>query len=159
MIFAIDPGSIESAYAELDSETLKPISVGKIANDMLLEKVKRLPYEAELVIEMIESYGMAVGKEVFDTVFWAGRFWEAGNSLHRELIYRREEKLNLCGSCRAKDANIRQALIDRFVPGAHNSGKDTKKKPGWFYGFAADMWQAYAIGVTWADKKQGRIRP
>ena len=30
-----------------------------------------------VVIEKIESYGMAVGAEVFDTVLWAGRFAEA----------------------------------------------------------------------------------
>lgn len=159
MIFAIDPGNVESAYAEMDSVTLKPVSVGKVDNKTLLEKVKQLPYDAELVIEMVASYGMAVGKEVFDTVFWIGRFWEAGNGLHRELIYRREEKLDLCGSCRAKDANVRAALIDRFAPGARNSGKGTQKEPGWFYGFAADIWQAYAVGVTWADKKQGKMRP
>jgi hypothetical protein len=31
------------------------------------------------VIERVESYGMAVGREVLDTMFWAGRFargWE-----------------------------------------------------------------------------------
>lgn len=159
MIFAIDPGNVESAYAEMDSVTLKPVSVGKVDNKTLLEKVKQLPYDAELVIEMVASYGMAVGKEVFDTVFWIGRFWEAGNGLHRELIYRREEKLDLCGSCKAKDANIRQALIGRFAHGVRGDGKGTKKEPGWFYGFAADIWQAYAVGVTWADKKQGKTRP
>lgn len=159
MIFAIDPGNAESAYVLLDSGTLKPVSVGKVDNKTLLDKVRKLPYDAELVIEMVASYGMAVGKEVFDTVFWIGRFWEAGNGLRRELIYRREEKLDLCGSGKAKDANVRRALIDRFAPGVRNGGKGTKKEPGWFYGFAADMWQAYAVGVTWADKKRGKTRP
>ena len=45
-----------------------------------------------------------------------------------------------------KDGNVRQALIDRFgVVG-------TKKDPGWFYGFHADIWQAYAVGVTYMDR-------
>ena len=70
----------------------------------------------KVVIEMIASYGMAVGKEVFDTCVWIGRFKQIANSLEIdvEYIYRKEEKMNLCHSMRAKDSNIRQALIDRF---------------------------------------------
>ena len=49
--------------------------------------------------------------------------------------------------CRSKlkDSTIRQVLIDRFG----NVG--TIKDKGWFYGFKADIWQAYALGVTYYD--------
>ena len=61
------------------------------------------------------------------------------------MIYRKEEKINLCGSMKAKDSNIRQALLDRFgIVG-------TKKEPGWFYGMKKDMWSAYAVGTTYLD--------
>lgn len=67
-----------------------------------------------VVIEKVESYGMAVGAEVFDTVLWAGRFAEAAHRVPVVMLPRRAVKLALCGDSRAKDANIRQALIDRF---------------------------------------------
>ena len=56
------------------------------------------------------------------------------------FIYRKDEKMNLCGSMKAKDSNIIQALIDRFAPNTPNKGKGTKKEPGWFYGFKKDIW-------------------
>lgn len=67
-------------------------------------------------------------------------------------IYRRDEKLCLCGTMAARDANIIQALVDRYAPGQPNRGKGTKKCPGFFYGFHADVWQAMAVAVTYFDK-------
>ncbi len=66
--------------------------------------------------------------------------------------------MHLCGSPRAKDPNVTQALVDRFARGETNYGKGTKKSPGFFYGFSADMWQAYALAVTYLDmKKEGKL--
>lgn len=109
----------------------------------------------KLVIEMIASYGMPVGKEVFETCVWIGRFVELARlqNIDVEYIYRKDEKMNICHSMKAKDSNIRQALIDRFGP------VGTKKNPGWFYGFKADIWSAYAVGITYLDmKKRGEIK-
>lgn len=155
-ILAIDPGSTQSAFMLMDRETYRPILFGKENNDYVLDRVKCTVDGIDLAIEMIASFGMPVGAEVFDTVFWIGRFWEASNSSNKKLIYRRDEKLNICGTTKANDATIRQALIDRFAPGVKNHGKGIKRNPGWFYGFAADMWQAYAVGVTYLDTLTGR---
>ena len=157
MILAIDPGNIESGVVLIDMYTLKPIIAEKISNDKLLYNIYSGFYDDyyNVAIEKIASYGMPVGETTFDTCIWIGRFYEAINNKYPgvdiEFIYRKDEKMNLCNSMKAKDSNIVQALIDRFAPNTPNKGKGTKKEPGWFYGFKKDIWQAYAVGVTYYD--------
>lgn len=146
-ILAIDSGNVESGYCLIDSETYKPLEFGKIDNTQMLMKVIELNYDY-LILEMIASYGMPVGASVFDTCVWIGRFIQARNCADYDYIYRKEEKMNICGSMKAKDSNIRQALIDRF------GEVGTKKAKGFFYGFKKDIWAAYAVGITWLDKQK-----
>lgn len=159
MILAIDPGNKKSAYVVMDRD-LRSLEFEKVENEELLVRIPQLlgRYgDLSLAIEMVASYGMPVGASVFETCVWIGRFWQACDALPRKaLVYRIDEKLTLCRDSRAKDANIRQALIDRFAPNVPNGGKGTKKDPGWFYGFSADVWQAYAVGATCADMMAGR---
>lgn len=155
-ICAIDPGNTESAYVLMD-EGLRPLSFGKHANELMyaamVESLQQLtPYDTiEFAIEMIASYGMPVGREVFDTCVWIGQLKERLRNYEVSYVYRKDEKMALCHSAQANDATIRQALVDRFACGEPNYGKGTKKSPGWFYGFRADIWQAYAVGVTYHD--------
>lgn len=163
MILAIDPGNIESGIVVIRERDLKPLVAEKITNEELLdnllmdryERLEETEYISHVAIEMIASYGMAVGKSVFETCVWIGRFIQAlENNYYNDslkFIYRKDEKMNLCHSMKAKDSNIIQALIDRFAPNTPNKGKGTKKEPGWFYGFKKDIWQAYAVGVTYYD--------
>lgn len=155
MILAIDPGNIESGITLIDEKTLRPIMAEKINNEELIERIYGGIGVEHAAIEMIASYGMAVGQTVFETCVWIGRFQEALMFVNSETkikyIYRKDEKMNLCNSMRAKDSNIIQALVDRFAPNTPNKGKGSKKVPGWFYGFKKDIWQAYAVGVTYYD--------
>lgn len=149
-VLAIDPGNKESAYCFIDAETLKPGQFAKVENGTLLSIINLYSYHA-IVIERVASYGMAVGRDVFETCEWVGRFTQAALPLTADYIYRRDEKLHICGDSRAKDANIRRALIDRFAQNDLKNGKGTKKDPDWFYGFAADCWAAYAAGITYIE--------
>lgn len=156
MILAIDPGNIESGYALIDKDTLEPLEIGKIKNEELMRQIEGDEFHGVryAAIEMIASQGMAVGQSVFETCVWIGKFeltCEEYLGVSPKRIYRKDEKMNLCGSMKAKDSNIIQALIDRFTPNTSNKGKGTKKEPGWFYGFKKDIWQAYAVGVTYYD--------
>ena len=155
-VIAIDPGTTQSAWVIMDSETLKPEQFGIDDNEALRKMLlsMKLCRADRVVIEMVASYGMPVGKEVFETCVWIGRFYEAASCLtghFPEFVYRREEKLHICESPRANDATIRHALIDRFADHDLKFGRGTKKNPDWFYGFKQDMWAAYAVGLTYIE--------
>ena len=154
-ILAVDPGPVRSAWAlyvetsagyEVRGHAIQP-NVGLLG---LLRSRPMTPYYDidVLVIEKIESFGMAVGAEVFETVYWSGQFAEAAHPLAVARLTRRAVKLHLCGSARAKDGNIRQALIDRFG-GPDAIGR--KATPGPLHGVAGDVWSALAVAVTYAD--------
>lgn len=108
---------MESAFCIIDSETYKAEVFSKIENDRLIGfmQANSLQYN-KVIIEMVASYGMAVGATVFETCVWIGQFKQKAieNDIPVEFIYRKDEKMNLCHSMKAKDSNIRQALIDRF---------------------------------------------
>lgn len=161
MIFAIDPGTTESAFVVVKDDLSEVVNKGKVTNQELIDIINEFVIEytisgfnvfgedesLNVAIEMVASYGMAVGKEVFETCVWIGRFYQTfyKRVLEPTFIYRKDEKMCLCNSMKAKDSNIRQALIDRFgVVG-------TKKNPGYFYGFKKDIWAAMAVAVTYHD--------
>ena len=153
MILAIDPGNVESAYVLVEDDLSRVVEKGKVENFELVDIILRIRDEhsslEHIAIEMIASYGMAVGKTVFETCVWIGRFAQLIRvefGVEPEFIYRSEEKMCLCHSMKAKDSNIRQALIDRF------GEVGTKKNPGYFYGFKKDIWQAFSVCVTFHDK-------
>jgi hypothetical protein len=145
----IDPGPVESAFVWWDSVAEKVIrleSIPVFGIDSLT--IGPLLKDVDFVsIEWIECFGMAVGQETFRTV--AGIGWFASLLYDRtwslRLVPRRAVKMHLCNSMRAKDANVRQALIDRFGP------VGTKKQPGKLYGVATHYWAALGVAVYSAD--------
>jgi|SRR5690606_13860482 len=152
-IYAVDPGPTRSALVVVHGYSI--VGAHLWENDDLLRELRYGgPVYAHLVVERIESYGMPVGVEVFDTCIWTGRFVEAwaGKSMQDawSLLPRRAVKLHLCGSPRATDATIRQALIDRYGPGK-DKAIGTKRNPGPLYGIRADLWAALALGITYQE--------
>ena len=155
MIVAIDPGTTESAWVVLKGGL--PIAHAKEPNAAVLVRLRSewQPAECRLAIEMIASYGMAVGKEVFETCVLIGRMVEAWTARVGmvKLVYRREVKLFHCETSKANDANIRAALIDRYGPGKEVAiGK--KAAPGPLYGLKGDEWSALAVALTAEAKSQ-----
>lgn len=158
-ILAIDPGYTQSAFCEtLDGMPCwSGMSDNAAVRALLIDVFGRPSVHRpdHLAIEMVASYGMAVGVEVFETVRWIGRFQEAYESRGGavRLIFRKDVKLHLCGDTRAKDSNIRQAIIDRFGPGK-DKAIGRKAAPGPLYGIKADVWSALAVAIT-AESARG----
>lgn len=151
-IFAIDPGNKESGFALIRMPDFKLLDFGKVENRQLLQDLPFVVGQADhFAVEMVASYGMAVGKDVFETCVWIGRFIQAVEPKEHTFIYRKDEKMCLCGSMKAKDSNIRQALIDRYAAFDFKSGKGVKKNPDTFYGVSKDVWQAIAVAVTYYE--------
>lgn len=162
-VLAIDPGPEQSAWVQLRE--------GAVAR-FGLEPNARVRYVCEeaqtwgidgVAIEMIASYGMPAGSELFETCLWIGRFVETlarcnvdERDIH--LMKRQEVKLHLCKSPRANDSTIRQALIDRYGPGKEKA-IGCKATPGPLFGLKADLWAALAVAVThWDQHKPAGYR-
>lgn len=157
-VLAIDPGTTESQWVMLDGEKVAGHGFRpNVEFKSELAKLLMIGGETDVCIEGIASYGMAVGREVFETCIWIGRFYEVCESrLHvPTIMYRKDVKLHLCGTPRAKDPNVRQAIIDRY------GGKDTaigkKKTPGPLYGISSHAWAALALGITFTDRRNSSL--
>jgi len=142
-VCAIDPGTTQSAIVIWDGETI--LAKGIRSNEeirLLLQDYRTdIAGPTHYAIEMVQSFGMPVGKSIFETVFWIGRFWEVISNQDKTKIYRKEIKLHHCGTNRAKDTNIRHALMDKYgEPGV-------KANQGLTYGIKKDMWSAFAIAT------------
>ena len=154
-IMAIDPGNMESADVFWNGREIGDF--GKVSNHTIFTLFRP---ETDVVIEKIACMGMPVGEDVLDTCIWTGRFQqelECHLDIRCHYLKRHEVKMHLCGSTRAKDSNIITALVDRFDPQRLHGkyGKGTKRDPGLFYGFFKDVWQAFALALTYQERDGG----
>jgi hypothetical protein len=151
VVIALDPGNTETAVVVLNKEDKKILTHAKLANESVLQELGNFKSlygqeNCELAIEMVASYGMPVGRSVFDTCVWIGRYIATWNGKFR-LIVRKDVKMNICHSTKANDANIRQALMDRFGS-TKELAVGTKSAPGPLYGIGNDERAALALAYT-----------
>lgn len=145
-IVGIDTGTTQSAMVVCDAKTLRPHTAVKLPNAEIERRLEQIVYDGVSIvgIERLENHGMPIGQSTIETIIEIGRLTHICDQYGAKWDYvmRSQEKMELCFNPRAKDGNIRQALIDIY------GGKGTKKSQGWFYGFKADQWQAYAVAHT-----------
>lgn len=156
-ILGLDPGTEKTGYVIYDTDTHSITDKGIDNNDMVLDGIMHVCEYDEVAIEMVASYGMPVGKEVFETVFWIGRFFEMAERLGKTAYrYYKKTDVNpsICFTSNVKDANIRRALLDMFpkTGGGSEPVIGTKKQPGVLYGFNSHMYPALAVALTHALK-------
>lgn len=156
-ICSIDPGTTESAWLVFDTDEKKVLDLGLTPNEILVDSLlshRRDGRSAHLIVEVFKSYGNIVGDSVLNTCEWIGRFRQAYGERHTTRYTRKEIVSHVCHNSRANDANVRQALLDRFpaTGGGKNPAVGTKSKPGPLYGVKKDIWSALAIAVTYTEK-------
>lgn len=160
MVIAIDPGPTESAYVVWSGE--KVLELGIVLNETMIcevfPQVRREYPGIEMVVERVASYGMPVGETIFETVDWVGHFCRAWIGVcpecYRGVAYRVKRmkvKMHLCHNSRAKDSNIRQALIDRF----ERDLPPRCRPKAVLKGISKDCWQALALAVYYHDTEGG----
>lgn len=146
LIFGVDPGPAETGWVLWNPAKKCVVGCGIDPNAKFLETLRGYCESSEpirLYVEMIACYGMAVGKETFETVLWIGRFIEVWSIIDWpwQLCYRIQIKTHHCHSAKAKDSNVSQAIRDKY------GGVGTKKAPGPLFGVKKHIWSALAIAT------------
>ncbi len=159
-VIGIDPGSSQSAYVLWDNKKIleKGIHPNEELIEILADQYCDVASRADDIVLAIESMVhihvpkngqlKGAGKEIVDTIFWTGRFYESWTG-KRERVPRHVVKKALGAK---DDPGVRAALIARF------GEQGTKKHPGMIYGLATHLWAAFAVAVVWLDhlEFQGR---
>jgi len=142
-IMAIDPGSTESAYAFWDCEKHDFVQVeyfpskGILKNEQILTLIDFNAKKVDLMaIEMIQAYGYAVGRSIFETILWIGVFCE--RSPIETRLYTRTMIKSALGGCKT-DADVRQAIRQRY--GEARKGEKLE-------GVKTDIWQALGLAIA-----------
>lgn len=146
IVLGVDPGTTESAAVVWDGKGI--LARIEEENVALTRRIRAAwpgaPHRIDhIAIEQIRGYGLTVGNETFDTVWWTGRFYQAAldTPMSPVMIPRKEIVTWLCDNHRAGDKEVRQALVDKIGP------PGTKKEPGPTWGIAGHLWSALAVAV------------
>lgn len=159
-ILAVDPGPVQSAFAFMDKD-FNPLKVEKSENNLIRNAILLFEYDA-LVIE--EAVGRKwSGKEVSETAFQAGTMAAISNA-PVYLITASKRRWHICREKKSNDSTVITSLIRRFAPEAYKAWIDEeitrntmidRSKDLFFKDFIGDIWQAYALGVTFLDLIKG----
>ena len=151
-IFAVDPGPEQSGWCWYeDGKVLEAGCDGNLVLRFRLGSTLRMRDELRIAIEMIQSYGQVVGASTFQTCVEIGRFLQIAGEDRATLIPRPTVKNVLCGTSRAKDKDVWQAIKDRF---GGESAVGTKKAPGPLYGVKSHARMALAVALAYEQMEK-----
>ena len=156
-IFGIDPGPTQSGVVHYIEDTHSLNYCAVLDNYDVLGLLEDFTFcsNPHIVIEDVVNYGKVVGASTFKTSEWKGRFiqkWCSLSGREPASIKRQQVKSVICGTVRAGNPQVRQAVIDQFP--ATGGGKQpqvgTKKAPGPLYGIKSHAWSALALALTYS---------
>lgn len=132
VIISYDPGNEQTGWVVALEDNSKLLYKNKDLNTVCFEKTKEFTKKYNVVkvgCEYPSSYGMAVNQTLLDTCTFCGFLGFYFNSLNIpfELIFRKSVKMFLCGSVRAKDAEV-NIRVREYIGEDH-----TIKKPNPYY--------------------------
>ena len=169
-ILGIDPGPDESAIAIIKFDPYHgkwpTLGIfGKYENRHILNSIElNLENIHGCCIEQAQNHGHIVGRDVYETIWWSGRFYElAEHSLDMDVVRMKKPTINveLCGISRATNSQIVASVTDEFEPcgGGKNKRKGTKRNPGPLYGVSGqDVYDAMAAAIAFYRKIQAQTR-
>ena len=135
-ILAFDPGSKQTAYCLFENGRI--LDKGIELNDLVKSRVITAHNFDLFAIEFI-NYGMNVGREIFETVYWCGRWAEHVDAILKKpvkRIARQKIKTLLTGKPTCNDSIVRAALMQKY--GGTKKGES-------LHGVTRDMWSALAV--------------
>lgn len=146
-ILGIDPGTTETAYCLID-KNYKILMADKINNEEFINLCFTSP-NIQIACESLQSYGMPVGREVFETAYIIGRIIQKANdnNIPYTLYPRPEYAKSICGVKKVTDAVLKQALEMRF--GGYKKGETLAMLKG-----NSDKRSAFAVAVYHLDKEK-----
>ena len=153
LILAIDPGPTTCGVVMYRGGRDPRVFAAEAAESVgeVLARITRageltamVPPPLTVAIERVQSAGIS-GASLLQTSEVVGRLQQRALDcgLRVRLVYRREVCAALHVSGAAKDAQVRQRMIEM-----HPGGTGTRKNPGPLYGVSSHAWQALGLAVA-----------
>jgi hypothetical protein len=145
LILAIDPGPTTCGVVLYDADAKRVCGVAADATiEDTLGRIRSTGSNTLVAIERVQSAGIS-GASLLQTSEVVGRLQQRALDcgLRVRLVYRREVCSALHVSGGAKDAQVRQRMIEM-----HPGGTGTRKTPGPLYGVSSHAWQALGLAVA-----------
>ena len=163
-----DPGTFKTGWVIFDPHAETVLDAGWDKNDDAIEVTECMGFHDRIIMETFAAQGMPLGSSSLETVRFEGMLIEraaASRQIVVDRITRREIKLTLCGTSRAKDQNVRAALVDLYASDwvSIGNGLGVKSNPSPLAklrackGAAAHTFAALAVATAWrAEHWSGR---
>jgi hypothetical protein len=145
-ILAIDPGPSESAYVCWDTDrhdfwTPGPYEkMGIVSTEGMIGRLHMILMPDLIAIEMVQSYGMTVGRSTFETALNVGRFMQTVYNRNPTASIKLFGRPTIKGQIGGKtDAEIHASLRMRY--GEAKKGEKLE-------GVKKDLWAALALATA-----------